>query len=404
MIAAPLRSRAALLSWFGMGLACLSAHAFAATPTPSNSLSVGNALARGQKLTSTACGYRFEFQSSDGNLVTYAASGAVGWSAATTNKGGQRLTLQSDGNLSLLNSSGKSVWSSGTAGKAASTLILEDDGRLQLRTHAGAAVWSVGNAKSCTDGGGGGGATGKNSFGVNVAAGQFFNPMSTGRLQPYYVSRSSFASSHVAVSPQLDDLAILLKDNNSSTSVNVSQLGAAEILGLVIKGSNGKYSLSDNGRRAVRILKLVDKDDDQLWDSRPDLHEIEGMTFSINGKNTYTVRIDGDDTRIWTKPHRDSLRNVFNHDYVGGKAVKYENGGYVFAMDIAYLFDVGFMTEYQGKPLLTPLWANYWNKVRATGDFKDGFGVNAGPVDGEGEVAGFSSREIKALAYMNALR
>jgi hypothetical protein len=200
------------------------------------------------------------------------------------------------------------------------------------------------------------------------------------------------------------DLAILLKDNNGNTSVNVGQLRAAEILGLVIKGSNGKYSLSHNGRRAVRILKLVDKGDDQLWDSRPGLHEIEGMTFSINGKNTYTVRIEGDDTRIWTKPHRDSLRNVFNHEYFGGKAVKYESGGYVFAMDIAYLFDVGFMTEYQGKPVLTPLWANYWNKLHATGDFDNGFGINAGPVDGAGEVGRFSSREIRGLAYMATLR
>lgn len=151
----------------GLGL---QAAAFAATPTASNSIALGKTMLPGQKLVSTQCGYHFDFQSGDGNLVTYSSTGAVVWASGTSNKAGARLVLQGDSNLVQYNTSNKAIWASNTVGKGAAYLILEDDGRLMLKTQSGSTVWSAGTAKPCSDTGGGtGGGTGGTTPTARVA-------------------------------------------------------------------------------------------------------------------------------------------------------------------------------------------------------------------------------------------
>lgn len=111
-------------------------------PTSTNSLQVGKQLNTGQRIASSNGAYHFDLQG-DGNLVTYASSGKVVWTANTQGKGGTRLILQSDGNLVMYTSAGKAVWATGTNGKAVSYLILQNDGKLVIRSPSGAVVWST---------------------------------------------------------------------------------------------------------------------------------------------------------------------------------------------------------------------------------------------------------------------
>ena len=110
-------------------------------PTATNSLQQGAALRTGQRIVSSNGLYRLELQG-DGNLVTYAASGAVVWTANTQGKGGTTLYMQGDGNLVLYTAAGAPVWASGTNGQAVAYLILKDSGVLTLVGPGGATVWS----------------------------------------------------------------------------------------------------------------------------------------------------------------------------------------------------------------------------------------------------------------------
>lgn len=112
-----------------------------ATPTSTNSLQKNVSLKTGQRIVSTNGLYRLELQG-DGNLVTYAASGAVVWTANTQGKGGTTLSMQGDGNLVLYTAAGSPVWASGTNGQAVSYLILKDTGALALVSPGGVTVWS----------------------------------------------------------------------------------------------------------------------------------------------------------------------------------------------------------------------------------------------------------------------
>ncbi len=110
-------------------------------PTTTNSLRSGVSMKIGQRLVSTNGQFRFEVQG-DGNLVTYAASGAVVWSADTQGKGGATLLMQGDGNLVLYTPAGVPVWASATNGQNVAYLILKDSGQLALVSSAGSTVWS----------------------------------------------------------------------------------------------------------------------------------------------------------------------------------------------------------------------------------------------------------------------
>lgn len=112
-----------------------------ASPTTTNSLQAGVGLRTGQRIVSTNGQYRLELQG-DGNLVTYAASGAVVWTANTQGKGGTVLYMQGDGNLVLYTAAGSPVWASNTNGQAVAYLILKDSGVLALVSPSGATVWS----------------------------------------------------------------------------------------------------------------------------------------------------------------------------------------------------------------------------------------------------------------------
>ncbi len=111
------------------------------SPTTTNSLRTGVSLKTGQRLVSTNGQFRFEVQG-DGNLVTYAASGAVVWSANTQGKGGTTLSMQGDGNLVLYTSAGSPVWASGTHGQNVAYLILQDSGQLALVSSTGNTIWT----------------------------------------------------------------------------------------------------------------------------------------------------------------------------------------------------------------------------------------------------------------------
>ncbi|PNH04677.1 Mannose-specific lectin [Tetrabaena socialis] len=70
-------------------------------------------------------------QQSDSHLVLYHGSNAI-WSNNMWNRGVDRTIMQSDGNLVSYTASGQPVWSSGTHGNVGAYLILQNDGNLVI--------------------------------------------------------------------------------------------------------------------------------------------------------------------------------------------------------------------------------------------------------------------------------
>lgn len=100
----------------------------------------GEQLARGESITSIGGGYRFVLQS-DGNAVTYDASGRAVFSTGTEGRG-DRLVMQTDGNVVVYAADGRPVWSTGTADEAGAALRIQSDGNLVVSRADGSPAWA----------------------------------------------------------------------------------------------------------------------------------------------------------------------------------------------------------------------------------------------------------------------
>ncbi|NQX03851.1 hypothetical protein HQQ82_03455 [Rathayibacter sp. VKM Ac-2856] len=100
----------------------------------------GEQLARGESITSVGGGYRFVLQS-DGNAVTYDASGRAVFSTGTEGRG-DRLVMQADGNVVVYTADGRPVWSTGTADEAGAALRIQIDGNLVVSRADGSPAWA----------------------------------------------------------------------------------------------------------------------------------------------------------------------------------------------------------------------------------------------------------------------
>ena len=100
----------------------------------------GEQLARGESITSVGGGYRFVLQS-DGNAVTYDASGRAVFSTGTQGRG-DRLVMQSDGNLVIYAADGRPVWFTGTGDETGSSVRIQSDGNLVVSRADGSPAWA----------------------------------------------------------------------------------------------------------------------------------------------------------------------------------------------------------------------------------------------------------------------
>ena len=100
------------------------------------SLNPGDALTRGQQITSANGRYHLILQN-DGNVVTYRGDRALFYSGSY---GADRLTLQGDGNL-VAYAGGRPVWDAGTWREGALRLDVQDDGNAVLYRPGGSPAW-----------------------------------------------------------------------------------------------------------------------------------------------------------------------------------------------------------------------------------------------------------------------
>ncbi|NYE00348.1 lysophospholipase L1-like esterase [Kineosphaera limosa] len=82
----------------------------------------------------------------DGNLVQYAASGAVLWASHTVADANRNsiLRMQDDGNAVVIAPGNRPVWATGTSGNSGSTLELQNDGNLVVYAPGHRAIWANG--------------------------------------------------------------------------------------------------------------------------------------------------------------------------------------------------------------------------------------------------------------------
>jgi hypothetical protein len=86
--------------------------------------------------------YFLSMQSTDGNLVLYAPSGAALWNAGTQGNPNAYLVMQGDGNLVVYRQGGTALWSSRTYGHTNAYLVMQGDGNLVIFAQGGPALWS----------------------------------------------------------------------------------------------------------------------------------------------------------------------------------------------------------------------------------------------------------------------
>jgi hypothetical protein len=87
--------------------------------------------------------YFLSMQSTDGNLVLYAPSGAALWSAGTQGNPNAYLLMQGDGNLVVYRQGGAAIWTSKTQGHSNAYLVMQGDGNLVIYAQSGPALWST---------------------------------------------------------------------------------------------------------------------------------------------------------------------------------------------------------------------------------------------------------------------
>ncbi|ROS29434.1 D-mannose binding lectin [Rathayibacter sp. PhB127] len=100
----------------------------------------GEQLAPGESIASVGGGYRFVLQT-DGNAVTYDASGRATFSTGTEGRG-DRLVMQADGNLVIYAADGRPVWFTGTDGEAGAAVRIQSDGNLVVSRANGSPAWA----------------------------------------------------------------------------------------------------------------------------------------------------------------------------------------------------------------------------------------------------------------------
>ncbi|MCJ1673043.1 MULTISPECIES: hypothetical protein [unclassified Rathayibacter] len=100
----------------------------------------GEQLARGESIVSVGGGYRFVLQT-DGNAVTYDASGRATFSTGTQGRG-DRLVMQADGNLVIYAADGRPVWFTGTGDETGASVRIQNDGNLVVSRANGAPAWA----------------------------------------------------------------------------------------------------------------------------------------------------------------------------------------------------------------------------------------------------------------------
>ncbi|SMH35541.1 D-mannose binding lectin [Rathayibacter oskolensis] len=105
-----------------------------------NALIGGEELAGGESIVSTNDAYTFVMQT-DGNAVTYDASGRPVWSTGTQGRG-DHLAMQTDGNLVIYSAEDRPVWSTGTGDEPNAAVIIQDDGNLVVYRENGSPAWA----------------------------------------------------------------------------------------------------------------------------------------------------------------------------------------------------------------------------------------------------------------------
>jgi subtilisin family serine protease len=109
---------------------------------PADRLAPGQAIVRGQQLTSPNGTYTLVLQNLDGNLVLYKNGTKALWAFGP--RADSWFTAQTDGNLVAYKSEGGVAWSAKTNGKGAGNLVLQDDGNLVLyRVSDHTVIWST---------------------------------------------------------------------------------------------------------------------------------------------------------------------------------------------------------------------------------------------------------------------
>jgi len=106
-------------------------------------------LFRGQTLQSPNCGFHFDMQALDGNLVLYggADNKTPYWNAGTQNRNAFSAVFQDDGNIVVYTPSEVSaLWNSRTAGSGGVTLEMQNDGNLVEYTDSRAYPWKTNTA------------------------------------------------------------------------------------------------------------------------------------------------------------------------------------------------------------------------------------------------------------------
>jgi hypothetical protein len=117
--------------------------AIAISPT-GNTLGLGQALNRGDVISSPTGNYKLIFQL-DGNLVQYNAANQPVWYTGALDPSASKLILQNDGNLVLYNSANQPIWYT-TAIYNANTLAIQDDGNMVVYDNSNHSLWNISSA------------------------------------------------------------------------------------------------------------------------------------------------------------------------------------------------------------------------------------------------------------------
>ncbi len=97
----------------------------------------GEALYRGDQLTSRSGEYLLQFLQQNGNVVLYRKVSPglkILWQTGTDNVNAERFIFQGDGNIVVYDKASKAVWSPNVNGKGGHRLILQNDGNLVIYT------------------------------------------------------------------------------------------------------------------------------------------------------------------------------------------------------------------------------------------------------------------------------
>ncbi|KAI9361678.1 hypothetical protein DFJ73DRAFT_956964 [Zopfochytrium polystomum] len=238
----------------------------------SNILKRGESLRRGESIVSPSGRYRFVFEANS-ELVLYDDKTADGgspkcvWSAKTSGRFGERLTMQEDGNLCMYTNFDECRWSSYTWGHGAGPdyrLELEDTGRVALYKNNTTVIWQADSDPVLP-------------VGVKFHRGETL-PSPSGRFQLFFqkdgdlvlwdrdIGARTWTSNTGGVSPPTD-LLLVQKDGNlclyagEAVSKNCRWSTATWVYGL---GKYNTLSVHDDGN-----IVLFRHGEGILWQSTP---------------------------------------------------------------------------------------------------------------------------------------